>query len=72
MWAARHPRRLPIVMSGRNSPNSVLGTITRKLFYFADEMKQRQDVHRITARADNRITLVSEITGMLTPLRAVS
>ncbi len=61
-----------LVIRALDGPSPVLGTIMRKAFYFADDIKKRQDVQLVTVSADNRDALVSEITGMLTPLLAES
>jgi len=57
-----------LVISALDSSGPVLGSIMQKPFYFADEIKKRNDVQLITVRADNRDALLSEITGMLAPL----
>ncbi len=67
---SRHFQQL--VVRALDGPSPVLGTIIRKPFYFADDIKKRDDVQVITVRADNRDTLVSEITDMLMSLLVVS
>ena len=57
-----------LVIRALDSPSPVLGSIMRKSFCFADEIKKRDDVQLITVRVDNRDVLLPEITGMLTPL----
>jgi nucleoside-triphosphatase THEP1 len=59
-----------LVTRALDSSSPVLATIMRKAFYFADDIKKRNDVQLITMRVDNRDTLVSEITAMLRPLLA--
>jgi nucleoside-triphosphatase len=61
-----------LVIQALDSPSPVLGTIMRKPFYFADDIKKRDDVWLITVHAGNRDTLISEITDMLTPMLTVS
>lgn len=61
-----------LVIRALDSSSPVLATIMRKSFHFADAIKKRNDVRLITVRADNRDTLVSDITDMLAPRLALS
>lgn len=54
-----------LVRRALDGPSPVLATIMGKPFYFADEIKQRDDVELITVRADNRDALVLQISDEL-------